>query len=1533
MDHNWHHDLASARSQVLRRRSSMALPRRRPSSRSSRLACFILVYLSLFTAHGQLQLDWTFNLPANEQLTAIRRTAQGQMMAAGTLGQVVNVIKIGTNGTALWSRRYEHPDLLVEVAQDAATDPNGNIWVVSHHMRNLGSTPLGWTLLRYSADGDLNWTRTVDDPRSLTVAVLVDADSNALVLTTLQDFSTVVFKFAPDGNRLWEVRWLNPSGAYRWLGRPAQDGGGNLVLPATQRLPNGSDRAFLQRIRSNGFVEAPFIPVEGDSSLPPAIAVDGRGTLFFGTSVGLRNFAAYQILPSGGLGWGRQWTTDWSAYLTTVHMDSQGRGTIAKSEYLYRPLCTDCGESETLYRTIVDRIGSDSDTQWNDDSQGDRTFNDHSFSRLGSDPDGSVYVAANYASYSSETGSRSESLIAKLGLGGERLWSTNLPAPLVGDLLTDERGGLIVALGSFNQQTVKRYGQPASGPHIVQQPARQTLRIGERATFVVRATAFPSPRYQWKFNGIEIPAATNAFLTLGDARPEQSGNYQVMVQNELGGIASEVAQLEVNAQEPRISITQGPAPGSILAGGDVTFCSRVTGGPPPALRWLWNGTELPGETNTCLTLKSVQPSDSGTYTLVASNLVGEARTNVDLAVIPAVLVPSTGPIRIALGQCFTLCATLGLRPPYTLQWQQDGANLDGATNACLTLCPSDESSSGLYRLRITSSSGRYDTAPLQVMAFREAPTYAAISGSHPSQEAWIENDLTLLGEHNGSAPNFRWLRNGEVIPGQTNYFLELLNLSGSHDGSYAFVVSNALGAITSAVFRLAVTTAPPTWSTLPPSTLTVREGGAIEIPALARGGPVPHHTLLRSGTNLPSVFGFENLRGRQSGFSWRHAALSDSGNYQVIAGNAFGSITSAVCQVVVTPAGPMDRWTQRNPLPQSLPLHGLTHDPEGFVAVGDAGTLVRSTGSAPWSNGPRLDPHELRSIAFGSGKWVAVGESGAIFVSTNRTDWVRRFSRAGLRFNQVLHVDGRWLAVGNSTWNSAIVAESTDTVTWEWRLLPGIPGLYSLTYGDHRWVAVGANVLLDSLDGRDWHAQPPPAGPSWLNTVAYADHAYVAAGDNGVLLTSDDGTNWLPQSNGTTEALLSVTRGRDRWVVVGARGTVRTSIDRVRWLASASETPDRLEAIDWDGARYVAAGENGTLIRSDDGLRWTLESSGESRDLDGLATDQQLLVAVGKGGTLLTSRDGVHFSRQDSGTFANLHGVAWHGGQWVAVGDPGAIITSNDGVSWEVISTPLSSSLKDVTHGDGLWVAVGTEGTVMRSTDGRHWTTAVTEPAFDLNGVAYGSGEFLVVGDGPDGRNGSLFRSVDGLHWTHLSHNPGKNVRAVAFSDGVFQMAGNDGWTAVMRPGVDRLDSTFRLPTGNLRGLSKTAAGWVFVGNNGAWVRPSTSEPTWETQVLSPENLHRVVTFRGRLVAIGNRGTILQSDLFALELGAPTLLPGGGVSMTAEGSVGGIYELLVSTNLVEWQTAKTYTNTVGTMTLTDEGGGTGTARFYRLQQP
>lgn len=149
----------------------MALLQRRPSSRSSRLACFILAYLSLFTAHGQLQLDWTFNLPANEQLTTIRRTDQGQVIAAGTLGQVVNVIKIGTNGTALWSRRYEHPDLLVEVAQDAAMDPNGNIWVVSNHMRNLGSPPLGWTLLRYSADGDLNWTRTVDDPPALSSSV------------------------------------------------------------------------------------------------------------------------------------------------------------------------------------------------------------------------------------------------------------------------------------------------------------------------------------------------------------------------------------------------------------------------------------------------------------------------------------------------------------------------------------------------------------------------------------------------------------------------------------------------------------------------------------------------------------------------------------------------------------------------------------------------------------------------------------------------------------------------------------------------------------------------------------------------------------------------------------------------------------------------------------------------------------------------------------------------------------------------------------------------------------------------------------------------------------------------------------------------------------------------------------------------------------------------------------------------------------------------------------------------------------------
>jgi hypothetical protein len=63
--------------------------------------------------------------------------------------------------------------------------------------------------------------------------------------------------------------------------------------------------------------------------------------------------------------------------------------------------------------------------------------------------------------------------------------------------------------------------------------------------FTVKAASGSSWGYAWQFNGIPIPGATNAILSLANLTATQSGSYTVSVSNQAGLTVSAPATLEV----------------------------------------------------------------------------------------------------------------------------------------------------------------------------------------------------------------------------------------------------------------------------------------------------------------------------------------------------------------------------------------------------------------------------------------------------------------------------------------------------------------------------------------------------------------------------------------------------------------------------------------------------------------------------------------------------------------------------------------------------------------------------------------------------------------------------------------------------------------------------------------------------------------------------------------------------------------------------------------------------------------------------
>jgi hypothetical protein len=83
-------------------------------------------------------------------------------------------------------------------------------------------------------------------------------------------------------------------------------------------------------------------------------------------------------------------------------------------------------------------------------------------------------------------------------------------------------------------------------PWITNQPAPVTVTVGHAASFMVAASGWPPPAYQWQLNGASVTAGTNDVLTLSNAFPINAGVYSVAITNVYGSVTSNPVLLTVS---------------------------------------------------------------------------------------------------------------------------------------------------------------------------------------------------------------------------------------------------------------------------------------------------------------------------------------------------------------------------------------------------------------------------------------------------------------------------------------------------------------------------------------------------------------------------------------------------------------------------------------------------------------------------------------------------------------------------------------------------------------------------------------------------------------------------------------------------------------------------------------------------------------------------------------------------------------------------------------------------------------------------
>jgi hypothetical protein len=416
--------------------------------------------------------------------------------------------------------------------------------------------------------------------------------------------------------------------------------------------------------------------------------------------------------------------------------------------------------------------------------------------------------------------------------------------------------------------------------NILSQTGNQMANAGSTIKFSVNVSGTAPFTYKWLKNGIDSVGNSDT-LTLMNFQAADTGSYTCFVTNVAGADTSVPSSLGLNI--PAV-IASNPVSDTILVGGSVTFGVTATGTAPLSYKWLKNGTDSVGSSDT-LVVSNAHLSDSGTYTCVVRNVAGSDTSD------PAVLtvwMPSTinaNPVsRIAgVGDTVKFRVIASGTLPQTYKWLKNGIDSVGNSDT-LTIAGLVEADSGAYMCIVTNIAGSDTSAPATLIVH-----LAATIDEQPVSRTVTAGQSVKFGvKATGQAPlSYKWLKNGTDSVGNSDT-LTIPTTVVADSGVYTCVVTNGSGSDTSDPAVLTVRIIPLITSQSASDTATL--GISVKFGITAIGTPAISYKWIKNGTD--SVGNMDTL-------TFASIQASDSGSYKCVVTNVAGADTSDPIRLTV----------------------------------------------------------------------------------------------------------------------------------------------------------------------------------------------------------------------------------------------------------------------------------------------------------------------------------------------------------------------------------------------------------------------------------------------------------------------------------------------------------------------------------------------------------------------------------------------------------------------------------------------------------
>ncbi|GGO09561.1 S-layer homology domain-containing protein [Saccharibacillus kuerlensis] len=300
-------------------------------------------------------------------------------------------------------------------------------------------------------------------------------------------------------------------------------------------------------------------------------------------------------------------------------------------------------------------------------------------------------------------------------------------------------------------------------------------------------------------------------------------------------------------------------------------------------------------------------------------------------------------------------------------------------------------------------------------------------------------------------------------------------------------------------------------------------------------------------------------------------------------------------------AAPVEgQWLSRS-MSEYGNLRDVAYGNGAWIAVGDGGTILRSTDTVNWEdlggirNGQgEVETRRFNGVKYLNGLWIVVGDSAMIYTSTDGQIWTSRNGGSTLpALNSVSLGQGEagenvYLAVGEEN------AQYTSSNGTAWNLEAGssIPSVTDVTYGNGQFAAVST---VDSVEpptvstlvyGQTWNSSPLPGAPAAITFAA--DEFIVPSRSDNALYSSSDGSTWAAQtlsdlSVGITFRDAAYDQGSGSLMLLGnsSLGNIAAVRDsQGAWVEELINdgTTVELRSVAVNGTSAVAVGDGGSLF-------------------------------------------------------------------------------------------------------------------------------------------------------------------------------------------------------------------------------------------------------------------------------------------------------------------------------------------------------------------